>query len=145
MPRLTPAELQEARRRSGKLGGRPRKPTVEEARAAALEELVPRSLQVLRAHLGDGAEVNPNAWRAALRVFEHAFGRPREEPQETIPTDELDLQSMSSSELEALRHRLMSEQDEEHLLRVVQGEINSDQAVTSVTSTLKEFGFAPHP
>lgn len=121
IPTLTPAELQEARRRSGKLGGRPRKPTVEEARAAALEELVPRSLQVLRAHLGDGAEANPNAWRAALRVFEHAYGRPREESEETVPTDDLDLQSMSTSELEALRRRLLAEQAEEERLRVVDG------------------------
>ena len=64
----------EARRRSGRLGGRPRKPTVEEARQAALEALIPKSLQVLRAHLGDGDAVNPDAWRAALRVFEHAYG-----------------------------------------------------------------------
>ena len=32
MPSLTPAELQAARRASGRLGGRPRKPTVSEAR-----------------------------------------------------------------------------------------------------------------
>jgi hypothetical protein len=75
MPSLTPAELQEARKRSGRLGGRPRKPTVEEARQAALEELTPKALKVLKAHLGEGDEVNPHAWRAALRVFEHAYGR----------------------------------------------------------------------
>ena len=69
MPSLTPEQLQEARRRSGRLGGRPRKPTVEEARQAALDELVPRALKVLRAHLGEGDEVNADAWRAALRVF----------------------------------------------------------------------------
>ena len=40
MPRLSPAELSEARRASGNLGGRPRKPTQAEARAAALEQLV---------------------------------------------------------------------------------------------------------
>src|SRR3954468_24761669 len=107
MPKLTPKELQEARRRSGNLGGRPRKPTVEEARAAALDELVPRSLQVLKAHLGDG-EPNADAWRAALRVFEHAFGRPKEEPEPVIPEDSLDLQAMSSSELAALRRRLLA-------------------------------------
>ena len=74
-PSLTPAQLQEVHRRSGRIGGRPRKPTVEEARQAALEELIPKSLQVLRAHLGEGDSVNPEAWRAALRVFEHAYGR----------------------------------------------------------------------
>jgi hypothetical protein len=67
MPRLTAQELQAARVRSGRLGGRPRKPTVEEARPAALEELVPAAIKSLQAHLGDG---NPDAWRAALRVFD---------------------------------------------------------------------------
>jgi hypothetical protein len=67
MPSLTPTELQEARRRSGRLGGRPRKPTVEEARQAALEELAPASIKSLRAHLGDG---DPDAWRAGLRCSE---------------------------------------------------------------------------
>jgi hypothetical protein len=86
MPSLTPAELQEARRRSGRLGGRPRKPTVEEARQAALEELTPKALRVLRAHLGEGDEVNPHAWRAALRVFEHAYGRA---PEQAVEPDGL--------------------------------------------------------
>jgi hypothetical protein len=85
MPRLTPAELQAARVRSGRLGGRPRKPTVEEARATALEELVPKAVLVLRAHLGEGDEVNPAAWRAALRVFEHAYGRAPEAVDEPVP------------------------------------------------------------
>jgi len=57
------------------------------ARRAALEELIPKSLQVLRAHLGDGDTVNPDAWRAALRVFEHAYGRAPEqvEPVAGLP------------------------------------------------------------
>ena len=74
MPRLSPVELQEARRQSGRLGGRPRKPTVEEARREALQELVPKSLRVLEEHLDSG---RPDSWRAALRVLEHAWGRPR--------------------------------------------------------------------
>lgn len=85
MPRLTPAELKAARVRSGRLGGRPRKPTVEEARATALEALVPKAVQVLQAHLGEGDDVNPGAWRAALRVFEHAFGRAPEAVDEPVP------------------------------------------------------------
>jgi hypothetical protein len=78
MAKLTPDELQQARLRSGKLGGRPRKPTVAEARQAALDRLTPKALKVLEAHLGEGDEANPDAWRAALRVFEHEFGRPGE-------------------------------------------------------------------
>src|SRR5438874_13679147 len=101
MPRLTPAELQEARRRSGKLGGRPRKPTTEEARAKALEELVPKALKVLTAHLGEGDEMNPEAWRAALRVFEHAFGRAPEqaEPEGSVVAD---LEALSPAERDEL-------------------------------------------
>ena len=52
-----PMELQEARRKSGRLGGRPRKPTVEEARRAALDELVPKALRVLNEHLDRGGPV----------------------------------------------------------------------------------------
>jgi hypothetical protein len=73
VPTLTPEQLREARVRSGRLVGRPRKPTEAEARAAALEELLPLALKSLRVHLGDS---DPTAWRAAFRVFEHAYGRP---------------------------------------------------------------------
>ena len=41
----------------------------------ALQALVPKALLVLAKHLGDGDEVNENAWRAAVRIFEHQFGR----------------------------------------------------------------------
>jgi hypothetical protein len=49
-------------------------PTQSEARAAALEALVPPAILSLKAHPGTG---DPLAWRAALRVLEHAIGRPR--------------------------------------------------------------------
>src|SRR5215831_10804145 len=74
MPSLTPAELQEARIRSGRLGGRPRLPTSTERREATLDALVPASLRALAAHLGSEAEPNPAAWRAALRVLELRYG-----------------------------------------------------------------------
>jgi hypothetical protein len=72
---LSPVELQDARRASGNLGGRPRKPTQAEARANALEDLVPAAIKSLAAHLGDG---DATAWRAALRVFELSYGKPAE-------------------------------------------------------------------
>ena len=75
---MRPSELQEARIRSGRLGGRPKKPTVEEARRAALDELVPKALKVLNAHLD---KVGPDAWRAALRIFEHQYGRAPSSPR----------------------------------------------------------------
>jgi len=98
MPSLTPAELQEARRKSGRLGGRPRKPTVEEARRAALDELVPKALRVLNEHLDKGG---PDAWRAALRVFEYEFGRAAEQPQEpfVMPTTVEEVEKLSLGQL----------------------------------------------
>jgi hypothetical protein len=77
MPSLTPAELNEARIRSGRLGGRPRKVSVTEAREAALAELVPPAITVLRQHLERGG---PDAWKPALRILEHSIGRPPEAP-----------------------------------------------------------------
>jgi hypothetical protein len=102
MLKLTPAELQEARKRSGRLGGRPKKPTVAEAREAALEELVPAAIRSLRAHLGDG---NPNAWRAALRVVEHQLGKPAE--QTDLPT--IDARAMTPEQRQAAIAKLLEE------------------------------------
>lgn len=93
MPSVTPHQLHDARRRSGRLGGRPRKPTVDEARQAALDELTPKALMVLKAHLGEGDEINPNAWPAALRVFEHAFGRAPEQAAEELALPEVAAQA----------------------------------------------------
>jgi hypothetical protein len=97
------------------LGGRPRKPTVEEARRAALDELVPKALRVLNEHLDSG---RADAWRAALRVFEHAYGRAPEEPEEpfVMPTTVEEVERLSWGQLlylagekrrGAQRHRLV--------------------------------------
>jgi hypothetical protein len=98
MPSLTPAELQVARRKSGRLGGRPRKPTVEEARRAALDQLVPKALKVLNEHLDKGG---PDAWRAALRIFEHQFGRAPEQREESLlmPTTAEEVRQLSTDQL----------------------------------------------
>jgi hypothetical protein len=104
MPRLTPEELQAARRRSGRLGGRPRKPTIEEARQVALEKLVPKSIAVLDEALASG---RPDAWRPALRVLEHAWGRPRETVEVHEDLAEKDPDEMGMAELlESLRGRM---------------------------------------
>lgn len=106
MPSLTPQELQEARLRSGRLGGRPPKRTVGEARAQALEELVPEALRVLREELEVGG---PQAVRAALRIVEHQWGSPRAQVEMTardLDPDELDLRKLSMVELGALRRSL---------------------------------------
>ena len=96
--RRGPAELQEARIGSGRLGGRPRKHTVEEARRAALDELVPKALRVLNEHLDTGG---PDAWRAALRVFEYEFGCAAEQPQEpfVMPTTVEEVEKLSWGQL----------------------------------------------
>ncbi|HEY1369809.1 MAG TPA: hypothetical protein VGF23_21960 [Gaiellaceae bacterium] len=112
MPKLTPEELNAARRRSGRLGGRPRKPTIEEARQAALDKLVPKALKVLEAHLGgDGNDVNPAAWRAALRVFEHQFGRAPEQPDEggVFAESADEIAGMSWVQLRLMAARLVGE------------------------------------
>src|SRR5215204_3676557 len=107
MPKLSPTELQSARVRSGRLGGRPRKPTVDEARAVALERLVPKALQVLEEHLASG---RPDAWRSAHRILEHSWGRPPEHvaPPPAVDEAELDgqkLSEMSTAELHELVRR----------------------------------------
>jgi hypothetical protein len=111
MPSLTPQELQEARRKSGRLGGRPPKVTVAEARQAALDELVPAAVKSLKAHLGDG---DPAAWRAALRVFEQAFGRPVEVPAEevAVPDTLAEVKKLTGEQRKALRARLIAEHPE---------------------------------
>lgn len=103
MAKLSPDELQAARVRSGRLGGRPRKPTVEEARSEALERLLPKATRVLEEHLDSG---RPDAWRSALRVLEHGWGRPVEHVPSTLPdmTDIglAELRAMSTADLVAL-------------------------------------------
>jgi hypothetical protein len=102
MARLTPAELQQARRASGNLGGRPRKPTVDEARAEALARLTPKAIRVLEEQLDAGGK---DAWRPALRVLDHAWGRPPEhlaEPELPVPTTVDEIKNMPTAQLLAL-------------------------------------------
>src|SRR5262249_7864895 len=102
VPSLSPTELQAARRRSGRLGGRPRRPSVREAREAALAELVPPAIRTLRAHIESGA---PDAWRASVKVLELALSGP--EPEEpSLPTDAAQVASMGWRELTLLAARL---------------------------------------
>jgi hypothetical protein len=90
---------------------------VEEARKAALEELVPKAVLVLRAHLGEGDEVNPGAWRAALRLFEHAFGRAPEAVEEPIrlPDSEEAILALSWREMTSLAATYAAELSVNHL------------------------------
>jgi hypothetical protein len=103
---LTPEQLREARVRSGRLGGRPRKPTQAEARAAALDELIPAAIKSLAAHLAEGN--NPAAWRAALRVFELRYGGPDSLPEPDLDGDgPLDVRKLSSAQRAALMARVL--------------------------------------
>jgi hypothetical protein len=86
------------------LGGRPRKPTQAEARAEALEQLMPAAIKSLAAHLDNG---DPAAWRAALRVFELGYGKPPE-PAE-IDVDPLRVREMTSAERAAMIARLLDD------------------------------------
>src|SRR5215467_13945064 len=112
MASLTPAELQAARVASGRLGGRPRKPTVTEARQAALDELVPAAVRSLQAHIGDG---DPSAWRASLRVLELAFAKSDNDEEFRFPTDLAEIEAMSWKQLTFLATALTGESiDEEN-------------------------------
>jgi hypothetical protein len=127
VPSPTPHELQLARRASGRLGGRPRKPTRDDARERALDELVPKALKVLAAHLGDGEQVNSNAWRAALRVFEYAFSATAEEPPPE-PDDIRDVFELSREERRELARQLSAQFPMMH--RSNSTEHSADTAVT---------------
>jgi hypothetical protein len=104
LPRLSAAELAEARVRSGRLGGRPRKPTADEARDKALEELVPRAVKVLRDALDSG---RGDASRPALRVLDHAWGSPVAQHQVRAETTN-EVERLSLTELQELRTRLVA-------------------------------------
>src|SRR4051812_11822372 len=107
MPSLTPIELQEARLRSGNLGGRPKAVTRVEARQQALDRLVPRALKVLENHLDEGGA---QAARAALQILNHAWGRPAEHVTFETPLDDAaDLRTLSDAALDALRVRLLGQ------------------------------------
>jgi hypothetical protein len=89
------------------LGGRPRKLTQSEARAAALEELVPAAIKSLAAHLGEG---DPVAWRAALRVFELSYGKPAETVELDLDVvDPLHVAEMTSAERALLVARVLEQ------------------------------------
>jgi hypothetical protein len=70
---------------------------------------VPPAILSLKAHLGTG---DPLAWRAALRVLEHAIGRPNEAPEELTPAgdDPLNIAGMSA----ARRRELLASVLEQH-------------------------------
>jgi hypothetical protein len=86
--------------------GRPAaQPTQAEARAAALEELVPAAVKSLRAHLGEG---DPVAWRAALRVFELSYGKPAESVELDLDVvDPLHVAEMTPAERAQLVARVL--------------------------------------
>jgi hypothetical protein len=71
---------------------------------------------VLRAHLGEGDEVNPGAWRAALRVFEHAYGRAPEAVDEpmSFPDSEEALAALSWEQMKVLAVSLVAESGGDH-------------------------------
>ena len=78
-----------------------------EARATALEQLVPAAIKSLAAHLGDG---DPVAWRAALRVFELSYGKPAESVELDLDVvDPLHVAEMTSAERALLVARVLEQ------------------------------------
>ena len=77
-------------------------------RRSALDELVPQSLKVLKEHLESG---KPDAWRPALRILDHAWGRPKETVEGQEDLVERSLDDLDLSELLELRQRLVSKHE----------------------------------
>jgi len=67
---------------------------------------VPAAIKSLAAHFGDG---DPASWRAALRVFEQAFGRPIEvvEEHDPVPSDPFKVAEMSQAQRDRLVSRVL--------------------------------------
>jgi hypothetical protein len=61
---------------------------------------VPKAIRVLEEHLDSG---RADAWRPALRVLEHQWGRPPEQitSEPVLEDGELDFEKMSTSQLAA--------------------------------------------
>ncbi len=68
------AYMTKRRRELGRLGGRPKKPSREEAREAALERLVPKALSALEAQLD--SEDERIAQVASIKLMEWGWGKP---------------------------------------------------------------------
>jgi hypothetical protein len=114
MARLTPEQLAEARRRSGRLGGRPRRPTHDEAREAAIERLTPKALAAIERKLDAG---DADSWRAGVALLAYSWPKPAEqvEVRADAPVEELSL-----DQLRALRARLLEAHPELAALRAVE-------------------------
>ena len=61
---------------------------------------------MLAAHLGEGDDVNATAWRAALRVFEYAYGGPAAEEAPNVDTR--GVAGMDPAERDELRQALLA-------------------------------------
>ena len=76
MPTLTPEQLQDARRKSGKLGGRPRKPRPTDLERERIERILDRAWGVLEESLED--EDTRMRLQAAKEAFDRIYGRPQQ-------------------------------------------------------------------
>jgi hypothetical protein len=68
-------------------------------------------LQVLKVHLGEGDEINPASWPAALKLFAYAYGREPPDGIESVvlPDDADGMSALSWVEMRALAVRLLAE------------------------------------
>jgi hypothetical protein len=83
---------------------------VSEAYEADLAALVPKAVLVLRAHLGEGDQVNPDAWRAALSSSTPSAAHPSG-PKLFIemPQTEEEVRALSWPDLQAVAERLLAD------------------------------------
>jgi hypothetical protein len=81
-----------------------------EARAAALDELVPKALAVLRKHLESD---RTDACRPAVKVLEYAWGIPSNQVEAPVdPNEVIDLTTLSNAQLSAMPDRVFAEHPE---------------------------------
>ena len=114
MARLSAEELYAARVRSGRMGGRPRKPTADEAREATLARLLPKAIAVLEAKI---EARDQDSWRAAIKLIEYGWGRPAEQVEVHTETP---VEALTLDQLRALRAKLLADHPELARLTVVE-------------------------
>jgi hypothetical protein len=96
------------------LGGRPRRPTHDDAREAAIERLTPKALQAIERKLD--AE-DADSWRAGVALLAYAWPKPAEQVEVRADAQ---VEELSLDQLRALRARLLEAHPELATLQAVE-------------------------
>ena len=107
---LTPVELSSRTASIRSPRRQTRKPTVTEAREAALAELVPPAIVKLRSHIQSNAG---DSWKAAIRVLELAFAKTANAEELRLPTDPAEIAALSWKQMQLIAIQLTAPMLEE--------------------------------